>query len=86
MQADCLAGVWANNSNQRWNSLEAGDVEAAMQTAAAIGDDRLQQQSQGRVVPESFTHGSSEQRVTWLRRGLESGRVEACNTFEDGSR
>ena len=81
LQADCLAGVWANNSNQRWKSLEPGDVEAAMQTAAAIGDDRLQQQSRGYVVPDAFTHGSSAQRQRWFMTGLKEGKVSACNTF-----
>lgn len=81
LQADCLAGVWANHSNQRWNSLEAGDVEAALQTAAAIGDDRLQQQSRGYVVPDAFTHGSSAQRQRWFTTGLKEGKVSACNTF-----
>jgi predicted metalloprotease len=81
LQADCLAGVWANNSNQRWNSIEPGDVEAAMQTAAAIGDDRLQQQSRGYVVPDAFTHGSSAQRQRWFMTGLKEGKVSACNTF-----
>jgi predicted metalloprotease len=66
--------------------LDPGDAEEGLRAAAAIGDDRLQRQSQGRVVPESFTHGSSEQRVSWLRRGLESGRVDACNTFDGGGR
>jgi predicted metalloprotease len=81
LQADCLAGVWAHHSNQRWNSLEPGDVEAALQTAAAIGDDRLQQQSRGHVVPDSFTHGSSAQRQRWFTIGLKEGKVSACNTF-----
>jgi len=81
LQADCLAGVWANHSNQRWNSLEPGDVEAALQTAAAIGDDRLQQQSRGYVVPDAFTHGSSAQRQRWFTTGLKEGTVSACNTF-----
>ena len=81
LQADCLAGVWANNSNQRWKSLEPGDVEAAMQTAAAIGDDRLQQQSRGYVLPDAFTHGSSAQRQRWFMTGLKEGKVSACNTF-----
>src|SRR6185312_7855435 len=70
LQADCLAGVWANHSNQKWNSLEPGDVEAAMQTAAAIGDDRLQRQTQGYVVPDAFTHGSSAQRQRWFMMGF----------------
>ena len=74
LQADCLAGVWANHSNQRWNSIEPGDVEAALQTAAAIGDDRLQQQSRGYVVPDAFTHGSSAQRQRWFTTGLKEGK------------
>jgi predicted metalloprotease len=81
LQADCLAGVWAHHSNQRWNSLEPGDVEAALQTAAAIGDDRLQQQSRGYVVPDAFTHGSSAQRQRWFTIGLKEGKVSSCNTF-----
>ena len=81
LQADCLAGVWAHHSNQRWNSLEPGDVEAALQTAAAIGDDRLQQQSRGYVVPDAFTHGSSAQRQRWFTTGLKDGKVSSCNTF-----
>jgi len=81
LQADCLAGVWANHSNQRWNSIEPGDVEAALQTAAAIGDDRLQQQSRGYVVPDAFTHGSSAQRQRWFTIGLKEGKVSSCNTF-----
>jgi predicted metalloprotease len=80
LQADCYAGVWGNHAASR-GLLEPGDVEEGLRAAAAIGDDRLQRQSQGRVVPESFTHGSSEQRVLWLRRGLESGRLDDCNTF-----
>jgi uncharacterized protein len=80
LQADCYAGVWGHYAAQR-GLLEPGDAEEGLIAAAAIGDDRLQQQSQGRVVPESFTHGSSEDRVRWLRRGLESGTVEACDTF-----
>ncbi|KVC62356.1 metalloprotease [Burkholderia ubonensis] len=82
LQADCFAGVWANNA-QRANQrlIEPGDFEQGLKTAAEIGDDRLQQQGQGYVVPESFTHGSSEQRVYWLRRGLESGELSACDTF-----
>jgi predicted metalloprotease len=81
LQADCFGGVWANRSNQKWKSIEPGDVEAALQTAAAIGDDRLQQQSTGRVVPDSFTHGSSAQRQRWFNIGLKEGKVSACNTF-----
>jgi predicted metalloprotease len=82
LQADCFAGVWAFHGNQARGILESGDVEAALKAAAAIGDDALQRQSQGRVVPDSFTHGSSEQRARWFSRGLKSGRVEQCNTFE----
>jgi len=81
LMADCLAGVWAHHSNERWNSLEQGDIEKAIAAAQAIGDDRLQQQSQGRVVPDSFTHGSSEQRVRWLTTGLKTGQIQACDTF-----
>ena len=84
LQADCLAGVWAHHSNQRWKSLEPGDVEAALQTAAAIGDDRLQQQSRGHVVPDSFTHGSSAQRQRWFKTGFDTGKTDACNTFAQG--
>ncbi|MBI1202452.1 MAG: metalloprotease [Rhodopseudomonas sp.] len=81
LQADCFAGIWANQSDQRWKSIEPGDVEAALQTAAAIGDDRLQKQARGYVVPDSFTHGSSAQRQRWFMAGLKSGKVSACNTF-----
>jgi hypothetical protein len=81
LQADCLAGVWANHSEQEWQFIEPGDVEAAMQTASAIGDDRLQRQSQGYVVPDAFTHGSSAQRTRWFMNGLKSGKVESCDTF-----
>jgi predicted metalloprotease len=80
LQADCYAGVWGHYAARR-GLLDPGDAEEGLRAAAAIGDDRLQRQSQGRVVPESFTHGSSEQRVEWLRRGLDSGRLEACDTF-----
>jgi len=81
LQADCLAGVWANRSNQRWKTIEPGDVEAALQTASAIGDDRLQKRARGYVVPDAFTHGSSAQRVRWFSTGLKEGKVSACNTF-----
>ena len=81
LMADCLAGVWAHHSQQRWQSLEQGDIEEAIRAAEAIGDDRLQKQSQGRVVHDSFTHGSSEQRVRWLTTGLKSGQVQSCDTF-----
>jgi uncharacterized protein len=85
LQADCLAGVWANHSNQRWKSIEPGDVEAALQTAAAIGDDRLQKQARGYVVPDSFTHGTSAQRQRWFTVGLKEGKVSACDTFAAAS-
>ena len=81
LQADCYAGVWANRANKARNILESGDVEEALGAAAAIGDDTLQRQSQGTVVPESFTHGTSEQRQRWFRAGLASGDVNDCNTF-----
>jgi predicted metalloprotease len=80
LQAECLAGVWGHHAGRR-NLLEPGDVEEGLRAAAAIGDDRLQRQGRGVVVPESFTHGTSAQRVEWLRRGLESGDVEQCDTF-----
>jgi predicted metalloprotease len=81
LQADCYAGVWANLAQQQYNWLEAGDVEEALTTASAIGDDRLQQQGQGMVVPDSFTHGTSEQRVRWFKNGFTSGNPDACDTF-----
>lgn len=80
LQADCFAGLWGNAA-QRRGILETGDVDEALNAASAIGDDRLQQQSRGRVAPDSFTHGSSDQRVRWFKRGLESGRLDACDTF-----
>ncbi|HEU5170245.1 MAG TPA: neutral zinc metallopeptidase [Gemmatimonadales bacterium] len=80
LQADCFAGIWGHSTAQR-DILERGDVEEGLNAAAAIGDDRIQSMGGGRVAPESFTHGSSEQRVRWFRRGLEEGRVEACNAF-----
>ena len=82
LQADCLAGVWAHHSQQGKGWLEKGDIEEAMNAAAQIGDDTLQRRSQGTVVPESFTHGTSQQRMTWFKRGLDGGAVKACNTFE----
>lgn len=81
LQADCLAGLWANRAQQNLQFVEPGDIEAALNAAAAIGDDRLQKRTQGRVVPDAFTHGSSEQRVTWFRKGFDSGKFEACDTF-----
>ena len=80
LQADCFAGIWGHSTNQR-QILEQGDVEEGLNAAAAIGDDRLQRQGGGGVSPESFTHGSSAQRVEWFRRGLSDGRIESCNTF-----
>ncbi len=80
LQADCFAGIWGHSTSQR-QILEQGDVEEGLNAAAAIGDDRLQRQTGGRVSPESFTHGSSAQRVEWFRRGLSDGRIESCNTF-----
>lgn len=82
LQADCFAGVWAYHANQARAIIEDGDVEAAMAAATAIGDDALQKQAQGYVVPDSFTHGSSAQRVRWFMRGLDSGKMDSCNTFE----
>ena len=81
LQADCYAGVWANKQQSRSNFLEAGDVDAALQTASAIGDDMMQKKTQGHVVPDSFTHGSSEQRKRWFMNGFKTGSVQACNTF-----
>ncbi len=81
LQADCFAGVWAANANRKDNFLQPGDVEKAVNTAQAIGDDTLQERSQGYAVPDSFTHGSSAQRVRWLKTGLDSGKVSACDTF-----
>jgi uncharacterized protein len=82
LQADCLAGVWANRAQAKWNFIEPGDVESALQTASAIGDDRLQRQAQGYVVPDSFTHGTSAQRSQWFMSGLKSGAVASCDTFQ----
>ncbi len=81
LQADCFAGLWANYAQSELKILDPGDIEEALHAAAAIGDDRIQRRTQGYVVPDAFTHGSSEQRVTWFRRGFESGRYEACDTF-----
>jgi hypothetical protein len=79
--ADCFAGVWAYHAHREQQLLEPGDVEEGLRAAAAIGDDRLQKMATGRVQPDSFTHGSSEQRVQWLQRGMESGDPDACETF-----
>jgi uncharacterized protein len=81
LQADCLAGVWANHAQAHWQFIEPGDVEAALQTASAIGDDRLQRRTQGYVVPDAFTHGTSAQRTRWFMTGLKSGQVASCDTF-----
>ena len=81
LQADCFAGIWANSADRSRQLLEAGDVEEGLNAASAIGDDRLQKQSQGHVSPDSFTHGSSAQRVRWFRRGFETGDVNQCDTF-----
>jgi uncharacterized protein len=81
LQADCLAGVWANRAQAKHNFLDPGDVDQALQTATAIGDDRLQKEMQGYVVPDSFTHGSSEQRKRWFLTGFKNGQVNACNTM-----
>ena len=81
LQADCLAGIWAHHADRTKHIIEQGDVEAAMNAASAVGDDRLQRQSRGTVVPDSFTHGSSAQRVRWFKRGLESGDTRQCDTF-----
>ena len=81
LQADCFAGIWAHHANRARQILEEGDIEEALNAASAIGDDRLQRRSRGYVTPDSFTHGSSEQRVRWFKQGLESGDILDCNTF-----
>lgn len=83
LQADCFAGVWGHHAKRERNIIEPGDFEEGMRAASAIGDDRLQKQSRGYVQPESWTHGSSEQRMTWLKRGLESGNPNVCDTFSN---
>jgi hypothetical protein len=85
LQADCLAGVWAKSADDSAQILEAGDIEEGLNAATAIGDDRLQKRSQGYVVPESFTHGSSEQRVRWFKRGLDTADMNQCETFKTQS-
>jgi len=81
LQADCFAGVWAYHAQQRHDWLEEGDLEDALNAANAIGDDHLQQQSQGRIVPDAFTHGTSAQRMKWFRTGFDSGEPARCDTF-----
>jgi predicted metalloprotease len=86
LQADCLSGVWVNReAKKRPNFLEPGDIDAALTTASAIGDDTLQRQATGRVVPDSFTHGSAAQRKQWFMTGYQQGTLEACNTFSNAS-
>jgi len=85
LQADCFAGIWASEANARASILEEGDVEEGLNAAAAIGDDRLQKRSQGHVVPESFTHGTSEQRVRWFKRGMDATSIRDCDTFSAAS-
>jgi predicted metalloprotease len=85
LQADCFAGVWASLNHQMNNRLQPGDIESGLTAAAAIGDDRLQKQAQGYAVPESFTHGSSEQRVRWFKRGYDTGQTQQCDTFNASS-
>jgi hypothetical protein len=83
LQADCFAGIWAHHAQRQRQVLEPGDVEEGLAAASAVGDDTLQRRARGRIVPESFTHGSSEQRIAWFRRGLEQGTLEACDTFNE---
>jgi predicted metalloprotease len=81
LQADCFAGIWANHANRSRHILDEGDIEEALNAASSIGDDRLQRQARGYVVPEAFTHGSSSQRVRWFKRGIQTGDPAQCNTF-----
>jgi predicted metalloprotease len=85
LQADCFAGVWAQQANSARKILEPGDLEQGLQAASAVGDDTLQRREQGTVVPDSFTHGTSAQRVRWFRRGFDSGKIESCDTFGAGA-
>ncbi|HEY5673094.1 MAG TPA: neutral zinc metallopeptidase [Malonomonas sp.] len=85
LQADCLSGVWANRANRARQVIEPGDIDEALNAASQIGDDRLQQQSRGYVTPDSFTHGSSQQRARWFRKGYSAGDMDSCNTFEAAS-
>jgi len=82
LQADCLAGMWAHQAQQKRNILEAGDIEEGLNAASAVGDDRIQKRTRGYVVPDAFTHGSSAQRAAWFKRGFEAGSVKACDTFK----
>jgi len=84
LQADCLAGIWANFANRERKILEPGDVEEGLNAAAQIGDDMIQKRAQGYVVPEGFTHGSAQQRVNWFRRGIQTGDLKQCDTFATG--
>jgi hypothetical protein len=84
LQADCFAGVWGRYAQSR-GLLEPGDADEGLNAAAAIGDDRLQRMSRGEIIPETFTHGSSADRVRWLRRGLDGGTIETCDTFSNGT-
>jgi predicted metalloprotease len=81
LQADCYAGVWAHSAARSRQLLEQGDIEEALRAASAIGDDRIQKQTQAHIVPDAFTHGTSEQRMRWFSRGLETGDPQACDTF-----
>jgi uncharacterized protein len=85
LQADCMAGVWANRAHQNWGILEPGDIEEALGAASAVGDDRLQRAGRGEVVPESFTHGTSAQRMRWFQTGFSTGDPSACDTFSAGT-
>ena len=82
LQADCFSGIWAHHADKARQILEKGDIDEALNAASSIGDDRLQKQSTGHVTPDSFTHGSSAQRVRWFKIGLKSGDINSCNTFE----
>jgi uncharacterized protein len=84
LQADCYSGIWAHHANRSRQILEQGDVEEALKAASAVGDDTIQKRTRGVVVPESFTHGSAQQRQQWFQRGLDSGSLEACDTFRGG--
>jgi len=85
LQADCLAGIWAHFAQRSMQIVEPGDIDEALNAAAAIGDDRIQRRTQGRVMPDTFTHGSSEQRQRWFKRGFDAGDFNSCNTFEASS-